>query len=90
VIGDMMFRVGVVAAQPRDRALVISKVRAMLAKGPAGVWRLLKNAVRYLTFRWEKPAPADWWRTELVKAGFADVSVTVLDHEGGIATARRP
>ncbi|MGH2900979.1 MAG: methyltransferase domain-containing protein [Solirubrobacteraceae bacterium] len=88
VFGDMMFDLD--PADPRNRAVVADKVRAMLAKGPAGVLRLTKNAIRLARGRWEHPARADWWRRALHESGFTDVDVTVLAHEGGIAFARRP
>ena len=88
VFGDMMFRVSV--ADGRDRRVVTAKVRAMLRKGPAGVVRLARNAGRLASGRWERPARADWWSDTLADAGFVDVTVVPLEHEGGIATARRP
>lgn len=88
VFGDMMFRVAL--GHARDRALLRSKVKSMLAKGPAGVWRLAKNGARFATGSWEKPARAEWWQQTLVEAGFADVRVQPLEHEGGIASARKP
>lgn len=88
VFGDMMFAIGV--SDPRDRAVVASKVRALLAKGPAGVVRLARNGARYAAGRWEQPARSEWWRLALTRVGFEAVSVEVLDHEGGLATARRP
>jgi ubiquinone/menaquinone biosynthesis C-methylase UbiE len=88
VFADMMFRVGV--TEPRDRRVLAQKVRALVRKGPAGVLRLLKNAARILVGRWEQPARAEWWQAALVRAGFVDIRVEPLDHEGGIAEARRP
>lgn len=88
VIGDMMFRVGVASA--RDRALIGQFVARMLRRGPAGVWRLLKNGVRLLTGRAEHPASVDWWRQALTDLGFDDVQVRGLAHEGGVASARVP
>lgn len=88
VFGDMMFSVSVTAA--RDRRVIASKVRIMLRRGPAGVWRLARNAGRLLTGRWESPAPAAWWQHALERAGFTDVRITELAHEGGIAIAMRP
>lgn len=88
VFGDMMFRIG--AADPRDRQVIGAKVKAMVAKGPAGVARLARNAVRYATGRWEHPAPAPWWEAALRRAGFAEVHVEVLEHEGGVASGRAP
>jgi selenocysteine lyase/cysteine desulfurase len=83
----MMFRVGLRGT--RDRALIMRFVRAMLGRGPAGILRLLKNALRVVSGRGEHPASVDWWRSALREAGFASVSVWPLDHEGGIAVARR-
>lgn len=88
VLGDMMFRVDL--ASPRNRRILGEKVASMVRRGPAGIVRLLKNALRYLTRRWEHPATADWWRHSLHRAGFKDVEIQLLDHEGGIAIARRP
>ena len=88
VFGDMMFRVSV--ADGRDRRVVAAKVRAMLRKGPAGVVRLARNAGRLASGRWERPARAEWWADALADAGFVDVTVEPLEHEGGIAVARRP
>lgn len=88
VFADMMFRVAL--GDARDRRLIGQKVRAMVRKGPAGVARLAKNGVRYATGSWEKPARTDWWSQTLRAAGFADVQVDALEHEGGLASARRP
>ena len=87
VIGDMMFRVGLRGT--RDRALIMRFVRAMVRRGPAGVIRLLKNALRLLSGRGEHPASVDWWHRALHDAGFVGVAVWPLEHEGGIAVARR-
>ncbi len=62
----------------------------MLGKGPAGVLRLLRNVLRIATARWEKPARPDWWHSALMNAGFVDVAVEALPHEGGIASGLKP
>jgi ubiquinone/menaquinone biosynthesis C-methylase UbiE len=87
VIGDMMFRPTLTSS--RDRRVVASKLRAMLAKGPGGIVRLAKNGLRFAAARWEKPARPSWWREALEHAGFVDVSVEPLPHEGGIAQGRK-
>jgi hypothetical protein len=87
VIGDMMFQIGLRNA--RARALIAHLVGTMLRSGPTGLLRLLKNALRHVTGRGEHPACADWWHRALENAGFAEVAVHVLDHEGGIAVTRR-
>jgi ubiquinone/menaquinone biosynthesis C-methylase UbiE len=86
--GDMMFSVSLV--NRRDRHVILRVVRRMLAHGPAGVARVLRNTVRVAGGRGEHPAPVAWWRKALPAAGFTEVSVHALDHEGGIARARRP
>lgn len=85
VFGDMMFSLGV--GSTRDRAVVGQKVRAMVRKGPSGVVRLARNGLRVVGGRWEQPVGAGWWRDALAEAGFGDIRVEVLEHEGGIARA---
>jgi ubiquinone/menaquinone biosynthesis C-methylase UbiE len=88
VLGDMMFRVDV--ADTRSRRVLAAKVKAMLRRGPTGIMRLIRNTGRYLVRRWEHPADARWWDQALSRTGFERVELQLLDHEGGIATARRP
>lgn len=88
VIGDMMFSFAL--GDNRNRGVLKEKVRGMLAKGPAGAWRLARNGARYATGRWERPATARWWRQALSQSGFVEPQVLTLEHEGGIATARNP
>jgi ubiquinone/menaquinone biosynthesis C-methylase UbiE len=88
VLGDMMF--GVALTGSRDREVVLSKVKAMLRKGPAGLLRLAKNAFRFLLVRQERPARPEWWGGAIREAGFAEVEVEAMRHEGGIARARKP
>jgi ubiquinone/menaquinone biosynthesis C-methylase UbiE len=88
VIADMMFRVGVV--NRRNRAVIGKIVLRMLRHGLAGVARILKNVVRLLLRRWEHPADTGWWQQALEDAGFTEVTVRALEHEGGIAVARSP
>lgn len=88
VFGDMMFTLN--PRDPRDRAVLEAKVRAMLRKGPAGVVRLARNGVRVATGRWERPVRASWWQQAMLDEDFEDVWVDVLEHEGGLARARRP
>jgi hypothetical protein len=62
----------------------------MIARGPAGILRLLRNALRVASGRGEHPSRVDWWRQALSETGFADVHARALEHEGGIASGRRP
>jgi ubiquinone/menaquinone biosynthesis C-methylase UbiE len=88
VFGDMMFALSL--SDTRSRQVIHDKIRAIARKGPAGILRLAKNAGRLASGRWEQPAPAAWWAHALNNAGFVDVRVEVLEHEGGLASARRP
>lgn len=88
VFGDMMFRIGI--ADRRDRAVIALLVKRMIQHGPAGLLRLAKNATRIAAGRWEHPAGVAWWRDALLHAGFVEVAVQELEHEGGIASARAP
>jgi ubiquinone/menaquinone biosynthesis C-methylase UbiE len=88
VFGDMMFALAL--GDPRDRDVVLTKVRSIGSRGPAGIARLARNAARIATGRWEHPARAPWWEQALLQAGFQDVEVQTLAHEGGVARARRP
>lgn len=88
VFADMMFRVGVAA--PRDRRIIATKVRLIARRGLPGLVRLARGVLRQLAGRGEHPASAAWWEQALADAGFERVAVRVLDHEGGIAVARRP
>jgi ubiquinone/menaquinone biosynthesis C-methylase UbiE len=88
VFADMMFQIGI--ANRRDRAVIGVMVKRMARRGPPGVLRLLKNAMRMLRGRGEHPASVGWWRTALLDAGFTEVTVLALEHEGGIALARKP
>jgi ubiquinone/menaquinone biosynthesis C-methylase UbiE len=87
VICDMMFSLSL---EPRDRRLVREKVVALLRRGPAGVVRILRNAVRVLAGRWERPATPQTWEAMLVARGFEQVRIELLEHEAAVAVARRP
>lgn len=88
VFGDMMFGWSPVAR--RNRRVVLSKVRAMARRGPAGLARIARNGLKVMSRSGERPAPPEWWREALRDAGFCEVSVECLPHEGGIAVARKP
>lgn len=87
VVCDMMFGLTLAA---RDRALIVDKLRTFARRGPAGFVRIARNAVRVASGRWEKPAPKNVWERMLADRHFVDIRVDVLEHEGGVATARRP
>jgi ubiquinone/menaquinone biosynthesis C-methylase UbiE len=88
VIGDMMFSLN--PCSPRDRRIVSEKVRSIGRRGLPGLLRVLKNALRLATGRWERPETAAWWRGALEQCGFELISIELLRHEGGIASAHRP
>ncbi len=87
VICDMMFSLSL---EPRDRRLVLQKTVALLKRGPAGAVRLVRNAARVVSGRWEQPARPETWERMLVARGFEDVRIELLEHEAAVAVARRP
>lgn len=87
VFADMMFQLSV--RHQRDRTVILTLLKRMLRHGPAGLVRIARNATRIVTRRWEHPAGVQWWQEALFAAGFLDVEVRPLDHEGGIAAARK-
>ncbi len=87
VVVDMMFSLSMRA---QDRAIILGKARQILRKGPSGAVRLVRNAVRIGSGRWEHPAPRDWWLDAATMMGFTDVVVVPLEQEAGMLTAVRP
>ena len=88
VMGDMMFSLN--PMHSRDRQVVTAKLGKLARRGLPGVWRLLKNAARLVSGRWEYPANAAWWKEALKQSGFHQVKIEMLAHEGGIAIAEAP
>lgn len=87
VIGDMMLGRG---QSPEERAIIATKVRAFAARGPAGYWRIAKNAVRYLLRVQEKPISRERWARILEDAGFAEVTVWPVVAEAAVIVGRIP
>lgn len=87
VICDMMFALSL---QPRDRRVIIDKLLLIGRRGPAGWFRIAKNAGRVVARRWERPTTADVWRDMLSRRGFTKVEVELVEQEAGLAQALRP
>lgn len=87
VVGDMMLGRGGDAA---DRAVIASKVRQMAAKGPAGWWRIAKNAFRLVLRVHERPLSASAWARLAKEQGFEDVRVVPVVNEAAVLVARCP
>jgi ubiquinone/menaquinone biosynthesis C-methylase UbiE len=87
VVCDMMFSLSLEA---RNRRLITEKLAALARRGPAGLIRIARNAGRALAGRWEQPAAPETWERMLVDRSFEDVTVGLLEHEAGVAVARRP
>ncbi len=86
VVCDMMFGLSFC---PRDRRIVAEKMKLIAAAGPAGFARLARNAIRIIRRDWEHPARPEQWEQMLAARHFVDPVVVALEHEGGIAAARR-
>jgi len=86
-ICDMMFALSL---RPRDRRIILDKVRLMARRGPAGIMRILRNAGRVATGTWEHPERPEIWVELLAEAGFVDIQAFELTNEAGLVVARRP
>lgn len=86
VVGDMMFGRG---GEARDREIIASKVKGMLRKGPAGWWRIAKNATRYLVRYGERPVSMGTWVTFFEKAGLVDVRAIPVVNEAAVVVGTR-
>lgn len=87
VIGDIMIGRG---ASPEDREVIRAKVRAFARRGPAGWWRIFKNAWRLLLRVQEKPLPGADWEALARDAGFEKVNVRRVVAEACVLSARTP
>lgn len=86
VIGDMMFGIGASAA---DRRIISSKLALFARKGPAGWWRIAKNAARYLFRLQERPISLERWSALFEGAGLTGVSGTRVVHEAAVVRGTR-
>ncbi len=88
VVADMMFGRG---RTREDRDIIRAKVRALLSKGPGGVWRIIKNAMRFgLRRGTELPATPEFWVSTFERAGFEDVQYTRIVAEAGLVVGVAP
>lgn len=88
VIADMTFGRG---GSARDRQIILQKVKALARKGPGGIWRILKNAVRFgLRKGTDLPSPPDFWVDLFGRAGFEEVGYQPIVAEAGLIFARVP
>lgn len=89
VIADTMFGRG---RTKQDRVIIWSQIRRRAAKGPSGVWRVIKNGVRFGIFHRgsELPAPPRFWAGALQQAGFCEVRYEDFSEAAGLVVARVP
>ncbi len=88
VVADMMFGRGL---SQRDRQILRSKIAVLARKGPGGLWRIAKNAVRFgLRRGGELPATPEFWQDALVAAGFTEVRFEPVVAEAGVVSGLKP
>jgi ubiquinone/menaquinone biosynthesis C-methylase UbiE len=87
VVGDMMFGRG---GDARDREIISSKVALMLRRGPAGWWRIAKNAARYLVRVQERPISMAAWVALFERAGLAQVRAVPVVNEAAVVVGVKP
>ena len=86
VIGDMMFGRGIASD---DREVIRQKVTILVGRGPAGWWRILKNAVRFLLRFQEKPLRPAVWQSMFQAAGFENVRAFHVAAEAHVVSATK-
>ena len=85
VIADMMLGRG---TSREDWTIAQHKIAALVLRGPAGWWRILKNVVRLgLRVGSERPASTTFWAQQAASAGFVNVETHRLIAEAGLLTA---
>ncbi len=67
VVGDMMFGL---TGDAQGRQIIAGKVRAIAKRGPAGWWRIAKNAWKMIVARQESAEAFDSWGSMLADARF--------------------
>jgi SAM-dependent methyltransferase len=88
LIGDWMMGPGL---SQRDRRLLVGRARRMIARGPRGVWRLLRAGTQFALGRGrELPAAPAFWEKAMRRAGFADVRFEGFDGPAGLVVGRVP
>ena len=87
VIGDMMIGRGLEA---EDRRILAAKVRVLAARGPAGWWRVAKNAWRLYSRTVERPVAMRAWTEMMCGAGFSEVRAERVVSEAAVVSGVRP
>lgn len=87
IVGDMMFGRG---ATKQDREIIRTKVRVMARRGPAGWWRIAKNAARFSLRVRERPLPMQTWIEMLRSAGLGDVQGVRVIAEAAVVVGTKP
>ncbi len=87
VVGDMMFGRG---GDTRDREIISSKLALLVRKGPAGWWRIVKNAGRYLLRFQERPVSMAAWVSMFEQAGLVGVEAIPVVNEAAVVRGSKP
>lgn len=88
VVADMMFGRG---GSAHDRRVLRQKVVTLAGKGPGGVWRIVKNLVRFgLGVGSERPAPPEFWLRAFRDAGLRGATYQPVVAEAGLVYAVVP
>ena len=87
VVSDIMVPL---TLRPGQSGALRSKVWRMTKKGLPGVWRITKNAVRWIRGTGEYPVGPDAWTALLKSAGFTGVGHTAIGRETGVVWGTKP
>ncbi|MQA80236.1 MAG: methyltransferase domain-containing protein [Streptosporangiales bacterium] len=88
VIADLMIGRNLSA---ENRGILTSKAKRLVAKGPGGIWRIVKALTKYgLQVGEERPASPQFWREALTHAGFVGVDHARVVNEAGVVWGMVP
>lgn len=87
IIGDMMFGLG---GNVDDRRIIREKVALFAKRGPAGWWRIAKNATRFVFRMQERPIALASWVALFDAAGFEHVEGLRVVNEAAIVKGTKP
>lgn len=87
IISDMMLGRG---GDPRDRAVIREKVAVFARRGPAGWWRIAKNASRFALRLHERPLSPAAWCQILAGVGLVELRTVQIVSEAAMVVGVKP
>jgi ubiquinone/menaquinone biosynthesis C-methylase UbiE len=70
--------------RPGQNSAALHKMKLIASKGLPGIWRIAKNAFRWIIGRGEYPASPEFWMRALREAGFESVARSTFGNDSGV------